>query len=481
MAGIGFELKKLFRRKGILARIVAVGYTGMITTGPLLLGFVFLLMISWLGRAFGLSGAEVDGLLAMVAYALVFSQVLYGLFSMVATRHVSDMLYSGEDGRVVPSLVGVLATALPLGGIAYGVFLCFSGIGFELGLLNEILFLELVAVWLEMGYLTAVKDYKGVLGVYAVSIVASVAVAWALCALGGPSVGKLLGSVCIGYGLMMILDMRLLATSFPGDGGAFFSWMAWADRHPLLVVIGICTCVGLFAHLVIDWANPAESQQVIGLFYSSPGYDIPAFYAVLSMIPTTIMFVASTEVEFYPVYRRYFDLLNGTGSISQIDAAQAEMVAVMDRELSRLARTQLLFTIAIVVFGTQLLDMLPLGFTTSMNDRFCVLCVGYGVYAVGNVVSLMLMYFSDYKGAARAAVVFACCVVATSVVSNFLPAGFLGYGFAVSSMLYYLVAWVELRRYVRGLPGVVLLEQPLVARKRAGFFTRLGARLDRAL
>ena len=38
MAGIGFELKKLFRRKGLFASLRAYGYAGIICTGPMLLG-----------------------------------------------------------------------------------------------------------------------------------------------------------------------------------------------------------------------------------------------------------------------------------------------------------------------------------------------------------------------------------------------------------------------------------------------------------
>lgn len=46
MAGIGFELKGLFRQKGILAKLRAVGYTGAVTTGPMLLGVILLAGIS---------------------------------------------------------------------------------------------------------------------------------------------------------------------------------------------------------------------------------------------------------------------------------------------------------------------------------------------------------------------------------------------------------------------------------------------------
>lgn len=53
MAGIGFELKKLFRRKGLFASLRAYGYAGIICTGPMLLGVLLQLGIccSAAGRA----------------------------------------------------------------------------------------------------------------------------------------------------------------------------------------------------------------------------------------------------------------------------------------------------------------------------------------------------------------------------------------------------------------------------------------------
>lgn len=478
MAGIGFELKKLFRRRGILAHVMAVGYTGVITTGPLILGLLYMLGVSWLGRASGVEDGQIEALLAMVMYAMAASQLINSLFSMVTTRYVSDMLYEERDERVVPSLVGALAIALPVGGVPYGAFLLLSGLSAELVLLNELLFLELVVVWLEMGYLTAVKDYKGVLGVYAGSIAASLVVGWLVCLGGKGSMTGLLASVCVGYGLMMALDLWLLGRSFPGRGGRYFAWLAWVDRYPSLVVIGLMSCVGLFAHLVLGWTNQAVSKHILGPFFSAPSYDIPALYATLSMLPTTVTFVATTEVDFYPAYRRYLDLLNTTGSISQIDAAQEDMLTVMGRELSRLARRQLFVTIAVVGIGTQVLDMLPLGFTPYMNQRFCILCVGYGAYAIANVLSLMLMYFSDYRHAAVAGCLFAGCVVATSLASVALSRDWLGYGFALSSMAYYLAAMIGLRSYLKRLPAAILLEQPLVAKRGEGGFSRLGNLLD---
>lgn len=42
MAGIGFELKKMFSKKGVFQLIRAYGYAGTVCVGPMLLGMFFL-------------------------------------------------------------------------------------------------------------------------------------------------------------------------------------------------------------------------------------------------------------------------------------------------------------------------------------------------------------------------------------------------------------------------------------------------------
>lgn len=45
MAGIGFELKKMFAKKGLLSVLRAYGYAGIVCVGPMLLGIILLLGI----------------------------------------------------------------------------------------------------------------------------------------------------------------------------------------------------------------------------------------------------------------------------------------------------------------------------------------------------------------------------------------------------------------------------------------------------
>ena len=89
---------------------------------------------------------------------------------------------------------------------------------------------------------------------------------------------------------------------------------------------------GLFAHLVIMWAGPL-GKQVKGLFYGAPSHDVPALIAFLTILITTVNFVVSVEVNFYPKYRNYYSLFNDGGTIKDIMQAGTEMLDVLNREL----------------------------------------------------------------------------------------------------------------------------------------------------
>lgn len=106
MAGIGFELKKLFRRKGLFAWLRAYGYAGIICTGPMLLGIALqlgiLLLCSWAGA----ERTQQDLLVCMVTYTLLSSLTVTSFFSMPVTRYLADMLYEEREDAILSPLSG---------------------------------------------------------------------------------------------------------------------------------------------------------------------------------------------------------------------------------------------------------------------------------------------------------------------------------------------------------------------------------------
>ena len=104
--------------------------------------------------------------------------------------------------------------------------------------------------------------------------------------------------------------------------------------------------------------------------------------------------------------------------------------------------------------------------------------LGYGLYAVGNTVLMILLYFTDYGGAVAAAVVFAVSASGLTALSMAFDPVFYGFGFLIGAALFYLVTLFRLDVFTANLPYRVLGQQPIVAETKAGHFTRLGLFLE---
>ena len=202
--------------------------------------------------------------------------------------------------------------------------------------------------------------------------------------------------------------------------------------------------------------------------------------AFSSILITTVNFVVSVEVNFYPKYRAYYSLFNDGGVVGDIVTAEEEMLAVLNRELYYTALKQLFATAAVISLENTLLELLPLGFNDLMHGYFRTLCVGYGLYAIGNTVMLILLYFTDYLGAVLASGVFAAAAAVGTVISLFFDQAFYGFGFLAGAAVFFLLALLRLDYYTSSLPYRVLGQQPIVAQTKSGRFTKLALFLEKA-
>lgn len=477
MAGIGFELKKLFAKKGVLNSAKAYGYAAVICTGPMLLGVLLLLGITALCMFFKTDLHTRELLICMITYTLLASVTVSSFFSMVVTRYVADMLFEEKNKTVLPAFWGSTIIMLMIGCVIYGIFLAFSGATLLQGMLCFTLFGELIIVWNAMSFLSAIKDYKGIFLSFLLSVVVSILIGAILLWLKLPVIESLLFSVSAGYGVMLIWDVVLLHRYFPHTTLGAFTFLKWIDAFLPLALSGFFMNVGMFAHLVIMWFSDI-GVQVHGLFYGAPWYDVSALLAFMTSLITTINFVVSVEVNFYPKYRNHYSLYNDKGTIDNIKQAEKEMIGTLKTELFYTAFKQLLFTAAVIALGGYLLDLLPLGFNEVMRGYFRTLCVGYGVYAIGNMLMLILLYFTDYKGALITTAIFATATVGFSVLSLGFSNIYYGFGFLIGSMIFAVVSAFRLNYFTKRLPYYILSVQPLVSEDRSGRFTKLGAFLE---
>jgi uncharacterized membrane protein len=464
MAGIGFELKKLFVGRGAIRRVRAYAYAGIVCSGTMLLAVVLLLGIQRLAKMFGATDSDSETLIAMMVYALIGSLLLSSVWQMLLSRFVADQLFTQTPERVLPSLFGGAILLMVPGGLVYGLFLSYAhSVPVLDRFLNWALFMELIVIWLQMAYITAAKDYRRILHVFFLGVVTALALGWLLLSLNIPILTALMAALACGYGVMMIGFTRVLLMYFPTGEGSLFAFLQWLNKTPDLVLIGLFSMAGAFVHLIVMWFGP-YGETVAGLFRHAPAHDAAAFFAFLVSIPTNINFVVSVEVNFYQKYKRYFSAITDGGTLSELNLAREDMVAVLQQEIFKLAQVQVFFMVAYSVLMRYFLE--SIGFTREMIGMFQMMCVGYSAYAVGNSLMLLQLYFNDRKGALFTSLVFFAVNLGVTVYTMHGSPLYYGIGLTIAGGAMYVAGLLRLMTYVKKIDYHVFCGQPVLAKQK---------------
>ena len=128
----------------------------------------------------------------------------------------------------------------------------------------------------------------------------------------------------------------------------------------------------------------------------SPFYDLPVFYAYLTVVPTLVTFVVSVETSFYDKFRGYYDKILNGGTLLEITRAKWDMQRTLMQEVSFMMEVQLLFTVVSLALGIKLLPML--GFSNAQLYTFNILVLGYFVFIMSFIIMLIMLYFDDRRG-----------------------------------------------------------------------------------
>ena len=476
LAGIGFELKKLFVGRGVIRKVRAYAYAAVICSGTMLLAILLLLGIQALAKHYGMGEHLREVLVITMVYALFLSMMMTSGFQMFLSRYVADMMYQNNLGRVLPSLLGASLALMIPGGVLYG-FIVSTAKELTLfqKLLNWTLFMELIPVWLLMSYITAAKDYRAILTAFLLGVVVALAGGPVMIWLGVDTLTALMAALTIGYGIMLMGMMKVLLKYFPFGLGSPFGFIAWFSQTPDLMLTGFLGMAGAFVHIVIMWFSPLGSV-VTGMYRQASLFDSAAFYAYLVTLPTNINFIVSVEVNFYTAYRGYFSAITDGGTMPEIELARARMERSLWQEVSGLVVVQLF---AMVVFLLLMRYFLvTIGFTSDMLHMFQLMSIGYTLYCLGTSLMLLQLYFNDRRGAMATAGSFFLTNVVGTLLSLRLGALYYGGGLVLAGAVMYAVALPRLKRYVRRIDYNVYCSQPVFNEVRHDRWKALANRLE---
>jgi uncharacterized membrane protein len=291
-------------------------------------------------------------------------------------------------------------------------------------------FVLLCAVWIETILLSGMKQYKAIVGLYALGYGTTVVAALLLRPFGleGLLLGFVIGHVVLCVG-MWLLTLRL----YRPQQAMSFECLRRDTRYPSLMVIGVLYNLGIWADKFMFWFHPDTSEAVIGPLRASVIYDLPVFMAYLAIIPGMAVFLVRIETDFVEYYQRFYDAVREGGSLEYIEGMRDEMVYAVRQGLAEIAKIQTLAVLIAFVAGPPVLDLL------GISELYLPLLHIQTIGASLQVMFLALLNVFFYLDRRR--IVLALCVgfvvlnlIFTGITLR-LGAPFYGYGYALAVLV----------------------------------------------
>ena len=471
MAGVGFELKKLFhRRGGYMNTLGAFATTAAVTEGPMVLCIVMLFATRLLMGLAGTGYGDQETYLITTTYIMIFSLILSNTFLMFVDCFISDCVYEEHKERILPSFFSVVAWLLVMGALVAGVYLLLLDVPLLHKVLNFLQFETMLVVWVQVAYLSAIKKYLKVLVGFLASALLGIGGAGLLMLIGVPPLTAAFLGGAAGYLLMMIIYLQELVTFYPMGPLSLVVLFPYLDSYKSLVATGLFSAFALFGHNFVYWFSPWRTTVIDNMVYCMK-YDVACFWASLTILPYLVVFVVALEVNFYKAYRTYFDTILYGGTLEDIRLENKNLGRALFRELAHVFELQFFVELLCITFLGNILQ--NTAFDLEMISIFRFLCVGYCFFALVKSLVILFLYFDERRGALLLSGLFCALSVLFSILVMPLGIEWYGVGFLLAGVVCSIVGVWGLHRYLGRLEYQVFCRQPLFYEEPQGVFKRL--------
>lgn len=465
MAGIGFELKKVFMNRTIIGRIKGFTYASLISVGPMLMSVLMLIVVNQLLKRADVPILERELVNAAIMYSFIFSMINVSGLSMSIARFIADEIYRGNSDNVLASLVGVIAINLPVCGLAGILLFWRSPLPFDFKLLVYMMFIELSVLYLLMVYVTAIKDYKKIVLAYAVGTVTAILLILMMDRSGVALTKAVLIGIDIGFLVNLFILLITIRQTFNHMSSQVFLFTDTIVEYPKLFFINLFYTLGLYIHNFMFWSMSGISVRLMDTFIYAPSYDIATFLSVLTILPATVIFIVRVETNFYEQYRKISHAILHGGCLKDIDKAREEMVRVLKREINTILQIQFIVTVVLLVFGVNL--FLPLiEADNQIIELYSILSIGYYMTYMAYIVVTILLYFDDQESAIRVTFLFLVMTIVFTGITLLLGERFYGLGLDVSAIITLIVSIGYLNRTISQVDYRLFSRQPVLRRSR---------------
>jgi uncharacterized membrane protein len=449
MAGIGFELRKIFKKTTMSSRIRGIVFATMTTIGPTIIFLAMLISINVTLDALNVHESQQIFFSSATLYLFLFSIIISGSTGTTITRFISDRIHENEEEYIPSAMFGTSIFVTLLSAVFASiivVLLYLDGIT-DLLMLASLYVLSLVVsiTYNLMFFISALKEYLKISAAFFIGVL-----------MGGLSflllyqftdlnvLNTILISMIVVFTVINLMLIYLVLTFFNHSNRHYFAFLSYYKKYPYLFLSGLFYIVTLYVPNILYWMFSDIAVQV-SIFRVAPSYDMALFLAILVNLSTPVLFVVKVETKFFEKYQKYVgSLINGTYGI--IEKYRKVMLKTMDIELFYIYEVQLIITIILTCAGILVLPML--GFGGMVLNYFLLLSIGvYCTYLMYFTV-IFLYYFDDQLGSFITTFTFFVTTVLASIAALQLGVSYYPAALFVGGIISWIVGFFRLRTFM---------------------------------
>ncbi|MCQ1056966.1 exopolysaccharide Pel transporter PelG [Photobacterium sp. ZSDE20] len=440
MAGIGFELRKILKRNSLLSMLEAYGLAGLISSGPWVLSILALLTIGIISIGVVFPTHVIVQFLVIVTYLMAGSLIISGLFQLLLTRFISDLLFAEHDNRIVPNLLGsMLVTSIIAAMVGIPVLALSETITPAEKIAIFTSFILMCNQWLIIIFLSGMKEYYRIFFTmmfsYGLMVILSIFL---------PPFG-LLGLMIIFGFCQAILTFSFLyhvIRDFPANELVSFEFLSHKKTFFSLIFCGFLYNLGVWLDKFVFWFRDETSHQVIDVFRASYIYDLPIFIAYLAIVPGMAVFMLRMETDFADACLKYYDAVREGATLDSIYLLKDKMVLACQQSIYEIFKVQGLTLALLILWAEDILNFLNIDL--SYLHLLYVDLVGVSLQVLVMAILNVMYYLDKRYSALFLTLLMAVGNFVLAHVSINLGPVFYGYGFAVTMLATTIIGLVML-------------------------------------
>ncbi len=457
MAGIGFELRKIFNKRTLASKVIGSIYATMSTIGPTIIFMLLLFVLTKIVNAMNTIEMENLFFVASFTYEFLIAILVASLFNTVISRYISDKIFMEKEDDICASLLGTMTVASVISGIIYFIlcYLIYKNDKVSMFLLINYYLLGVLVtnVYVVMNYVSALKEYKEVtysfiIGLIPAAIVFLIVHFYFKVSL----IASIYASLAFAFAFILLMLVFWCVKAFGAPSDKYFEFLGYFKKHFVLAISGVSYMLGLYFTNIIYW-NFSDMKVKVSIFNIAPNYDLASFFAIVISLPAFVLFVVKVETVFYEKYVKYISALN-EGTYDFIEKNRVSMSNTVKLQLFYVYDMQLVISILLISISAIVFPLLSI--SNHVLSMFMILGMGMFCVTCMYLTVIFLYYFQDYKASAISTLVFLILEIISCLICLKLKDPYYPLPILISGIISWIVSFILLRRRLKNINSFIL-------------------------